>query len=37
MKKPEKKGRGLTNAQVAEKYGLAPILNNGYVITMHHS
>ena len=25
-----KKGRGLTNAQAAEKYGLAPILNDGY-------
>ena len=32
-----KKGRGLTNAQVAEKYGLAPILNDGYVATLHHS
>ena len=32
-----KKGRGLTNAQAAEKYGLAPILNDGYVATLHHS
>ena len=32
-----KKGRGLTNAQAAEKYGLAPILNDGYVVTLHHS
>ena len=32
-----KKGRGLTNAQSAEKYGLAPILNDGYVATLHHS
>lgn len=32
-----KKGRGLTNVQAAEKYGLAPILNDGYVATLHHS
>lgn len=32
-----KKGRGLTNAQAAEKYGLAPILSDGYVATLHHS
>lgn len=32
-----KKGSGLTNAQAAEKYGLAPILNDGYVATLHHS
>lgn len=32
-----KKGSGLTNAQAAEKYGLAPILNDGYVDTLHHS
>ena len=27
----------MTNAQAAEKYGLAPILNDGYVATLHHS
>ena len=32
-----KKGRGLTNAQAAAKYGLAPILNDGYIATLHHS
>lgn len=33
-----KKGRGLTNAEAAEKYGLAPILDaNGNVATLHHS
>ena len=33
-----KKGRGLTNAQAAEKYGLAPILDvDGKVATLHHS
>ena len=33
-----KKGRGLTNAEAAEKYGLAPILDaDGNVATLHHS
>jgi hypothetical protein len=37
-----KKGRGLTNAQAAEKYGLAPILGKtdkgkAIVATLHHS
>lgn len=32
-----KKDRGLTNAQAAEKYGIAPILDDGYVATLHHS
>lgn len=27
----------MTNAQAAEKYGLAPILNDSYVATLHHS
>ena len=26
-----KNGRGLTNAETAEKFGIAPILNDGYV------
>lgn len=33
-----KKGRGLTNAEASEKYGLAPILDDvGSVATLHHS
>ncbi|WP_179232824.1 hypothetical protein [Paenibacillus rigui] len=33
-----KKGRGLTNAEAAAKYGLAPILDDaGNVATLHHS
>ena len=33
-----RKGRGLTNAEAAAKYGLAPILDNaGNVATLHHS
>ena len=33
-----KKGRGLTNAEAAERYGLAPILDaDGNVATLHHS
>ncbi|WP_195237746.1 polymorphic toxin-type HINT domain-containing protein [Clostridium perfringens] len=33
-----KKGRGLTNAEAAEKYGLAPILDEkGSIATLHHS
>lgn len=33
-----KKGKNLTNAQAAEKYGLAPILDiDGSVATLHHS
>ncbi len=33
-----KKGRNLTNAQAAERYGLAPILDEaGNVATLHHS
>ncbi|CAI8757117.1 LHH domain-containing protein [Bacillus sp. IT-79MI2] len=32
------KGSGLTNAEAAAKYGLAPILDNaGSVATLHHS
>ena len=32
-----KAGLGMTNAQAAAKYGLAPILNDGYAATLHHS
>lgn len=32
-----KPGRGLTNAQAAAKYGLAPILPDGNIATLHHS
>ncbi|WP_200907904.1 hypothetical protein [Clostridium sporogenes] len=33
-----KKGRGLTNAEAADRYGLAPILDaDGNVGTLHHS
>ena len=33
-----KKGRGVTNAEAAERYGLAPILDaEGNVATLHHS
>lgn len=33
-----KKGRGLTNDEAAEKYGLAPILDEkGSIATLHHS
>ena len=32
-----RRGRGLTNAQAAARFGLAPILNDGYVATLHHS
>ncbi|MHC1748061.1 MAG: RHS repeat-associated core domain-containing protein [Cellulosilyticaceae bacterium] len=33
-----KKGRGLTNAEAAERYGIAPILDfNGNIGTLHHS
>ncbi|PGZ98483.1 hypothetical protein COE51_11540 [Bacillus pseudomycoides] len=36
--KGAKKGRGLTNAEAASKYGLAPILDDaGSVATLHHS
>ena len=36
--KGAKKGRGLTNAEASEKYGLAPILDDaGSVATLHHS
>jgi LXG domain of WXG superfamily/Pre-toxin TG len=36
--KGAKKGRGLTNAEAANKYGLAPILDDaGNVATLHHS
>ena len=36
--KGSEKGRGLTNAEAASKYGLAPILDDaGSVATLHHS
>ncbi|MFQ9546321.1 MAG: HNH/ENDO VII family nuclease [Clostridium sp.] len=36
--KGAKKGRGLTNAEAAERYGLAPILDaDGNIATLHHS
>ena len=31
------RGQGLTHAQAAERYGLAPILPNGSVATLHYS
>ena len=32
-----KPGQNLTNAEAAAKHGLAPILPDGYVATLHHS